>query len=98
MGLEGLRAGVWGTGLSASGIGLSASGMGLSACTLGLHDIRKPTFHQKINFNVPEMAVKSISFVPAVSRTPLLFFFDISLYLTNILLQETKMKTENMAF
>ena len=45
---------------------------------LVLHGIRKSTFRKYWNFNVLEMVLKTFHFVPGLSRTPLLFIFDIS--------------------
>ena len=50
-----------------------------------LHGIVKSTFQHFTadwNFNVPEMALKTLHFVQGLSRTPLLF---IPRYLTNII-------------
>ena len=44
-------------------------------------DARKSTFQHLMvnwNFNVLEMALKTLHFVQGLSRTPLLFFLDIS--------------------
>ena len=61
---------------------------------LVLHGIRKSTFPKYWNFNVLEMAFKTLYFVPGLSRTPLLFILR---YLTNLFFQnyfQDKWKSE----
>ena len=62
---------------------------------LVLHGIRKSTFqHLTVNwnFNVPEMAFKTVYFVQGLSRTPLLF---IPRYLTNTIFENILQKDKS---
>ena len=60
---------------------------------LVLHGIRKSTFRKYWNFNVIEMALKTLNFVQGLSRTPLLF---IPRYYTNIIF-ENMLQTEKIS-
>ena len=61
---------------------------------LVLHGIRKSTFRKYWNFNVLEMAFKTLHFVPGLSRTPLLFIprFLTNIFFRNYFPTKTKLK------